>query len=142
MPLAYNGNIVDGFSLTFKDGRIVDFSADKGYETLKQLIDTDEGTHYLGEVALIGKNSPIAKSGILFYNTLFDENASCHLAIGKGYPTTVLGGDGLTDEQLLSLGVNDSVEHVDFMIGTCDLVVEGIKGDKKEPIFIDGDWCI
>lgn len=142
MPLAYNGNIVDGFSLTFKDGKVVDFSAEKGYETLKQLIETDDGTHYLGEVALIGKNSPIAKSGILFYNTLFDENASCHLALGKGYPTTVKGGDALKKEQLLQLGVNDSVEHVDFMIGTSDLTINGVKGDKIEPIFTDGEWCI
>ena len=142
MPLSYNGNIVDEFSLTFKDGKVVDFSANKGYETLKQLIETDEGTHYLGEIALIGKNSPIAKSGILFYNTLFDENASCHLALGKGYPTTVKGGESLTDEQLLALGVNDSVEHVDFMIGTNDLSVFGVKDGKKEPIFVDGEWCI
>ena len=142
MPLAYNGNIVDGFSLTFKDGKIIDFSADKGYETLKQLIETDEGTHYLGEVALIGKNSPIAQSGVLFYNTLFDENASCHLAIGKGYPTTVLDGANLTDEKLLALGVNDSTDHVDFMIGTSDLNIDGIKDGKNEPIFIDGEWCI
>ena len=143
MPLVYNGQIIDGFSITFKKGKIVDFSATTGYTVLKELIETDEGTLRLGEVALIGKNSPIAKSGILFYNTLFDENASCHLAIGKAYPTTVKGGESLTTAELKKLGANDSVEHVDFMIGTPDLSVVGIKktGEKVQ-IFKDGDWVI
>ena len=143
MPLSYNGQIIDGFSITFKDGKIIDFSAKKGYETLKGLIETDKGTRSLGEVALIGKNSPIAKSGILFYNTLFDENASCHLAIGKAYPTTIKNGDKLSVKELLEKGANDSVEHVDFMIGTPDLTVTGITHDGKEiQIFLDGEWII
>jgi aminopeptidase len=121
----------------------VDFSAEKGYDALKNLIETDQGTRRLGEVALIGKSSPIAKSKILFYNTLFDENASCHLALGKGYPTTVKDGDKLNKEELSKLGLNDSVEHVDFMIGTEDLSVIGIEKDGTEtPIFISGDWCV
>ena len=143
MPLVYNGNIIDKFSLTFKEGKIVDYSAEKGYSTLKGLIETDNGTLRLGEVALIGKNSPIAKSGILFYNTLFDENASCHLAIGKAYPTTIKNGSSLSTAELKDLGANDSVEHVDFMIGTDDLIVTGITKDgKKIPVFTDGDWVI
>ncbi len=143
LPLCENGQVIDNFSLTFKKGEIVDFSAEKGYDTLKNLINTDAGTKRLGEIALIGKNSPIAKSGVLFFNTLFDENASCHLALGKGYPTTVKDGDKLTKQELDKLGVNDSVEHIDFMIGTPDLVVTGIKKDgTKVPLFIDGEWVV
>jgi aminopeptidase len=143
LPLAYNGNIIDGFTIEFKDGKIVNYTADKGYVTLKGLIETDDGTHYLGEVALIGKNSPIAKSGLLFYNTLFDENASCHLAIGKAYPTNILGGEKLTTTELDKLGVNDSIEHVDFMIGTKDLKIVGETCDGTLiTIFDDGDWAI
>ena len=133
MPLCYEGQIIDGFSITFKHG----------YETLKRLIDTDDGTKHLGEVALIGKNSPIAESGILFYNTLFDENASCHIAIGKGYPSTVDGSENLAAKELKARGLNDSVEHVDFMIGTADLAVTGIsENGEKTPLFADGEWCI
>ncbi len=143
MPLSYNGQLIDGFSLTFKKGKIVDFSAKQGYDLLKKLIETDKGTLSLGEAALIGKSSPIAKSGILFLNTLFDENASCHFAFGKAYPTTVKEGEKLSLAELKALGANDSVEHVDFMIGTNDLSVIGIdyKGNKTT-IFTDGDWVI
>ena len=143
LPLAVNGNVVDNFTITFKDGKITDFTAEKGYETLKQLIETDEGTHYLGEVAIIGKNSPIAKSGILFYSTLFDENASCHLAIGKGYPSSVKNGFNLSEKELLEKGLNDSVEHVDFMIGTADTkIIATTKTGEKEVIFDNGEWTI
>lgn len=143
LPLSFNGQIIDGFSITFKDGKIVDFSADTGYDLLKGLIETDSGTSSLGEVALIGKNSPIAKSNLLFYNTLFDENASCHLALGKAYPTTIKGGETLTKDQLDELGVNESTEHVDFMIGTPDMNIVGVKktGESVQ-IFKDGDWVI
>lgn len=143
MPLCYEGQIIDDFSLTFKNGKVVDFSAAKGYNTLKQIIETDKGTTRLGEVALIGKNSPIAKSEILFYNTLFDENASCHIALGKGYPTTISGGEKMTKRELSARGLNDSIEHVDFMIGTSDLKVDGIMKDGSViPLFIKGDWAI
>ena len=143
LPLCENGQIIDNFTLQFKKGKIVSFSAEKGYEVLKNIIETDKGTLSLGEVALIGKNSPISKSGILFYNTLFDENASCHLALGKAYPTTVKNGDKLSIAELKRKGVNDSVEHVDFMIGTPDLSVTGISYDGKETvIFKDGEWII
>ena len=143
MPLCENGQLIDKFSITFKQGKIIDFDAKVGYDALKNLIETDSGTYRLGEVALIGKNSPIAQSGILFYNTLFDENASCHLAIGKGYPTTVIDGDKLSVAQLKEKGVNDSTEHVDFMIGTTDMEVIGVKKDgSKFVIFKDGEWTI
>lgn len=143
LPLSYNGQIIENFSFTFKKGKVVNFSAEKGYDVLKKLLETDAGTLSLGEAALIGKNSPIAKSGILFLNTLFDENASCHLALGKGYPTTVKGGAEMTVKELKKLGVNDSVEHVDFMIGSPDLSVTGIGYDKSEtPLFVDGEWVI
>lgn len=143
LPLSYNGQIIENFSFTFKKGKVIDFSAEKGYDVLKKLLETDAGTLSLGEAALIGKNSPIAKSGILFLNTLFDENASCHLALGKGYPTTVKCGAEMTVKELKKLGVNDSVEHVDFMIGSPDLSVTGIGYDKSEtPLFVDGEWVI
>lgn len=143
MPLSYEGQLIENFSLTFKKGKVVDFSAEKGYDALKSLIETDEGTHRLGEVALIGKNSPIAKSGILFYNTLFDENASCHIALGNGYPTTVKNGADLSVKERKAKGLNDSIDHVDFMIGTKDLSVTGIKRDGSlVAIFKDGEWAI
>ena len=143
LPLALNGNIVDDFTLRFKDGEVVEYSAKKGYETLKRLIETDEGNKRIGEVALIDKNSPIKKTGVMFYNTLFDENASCHLALGKAYPTTVKGGTDMSASELKKVGLNDSVEHIDFMFGTDDLSVVGIKenGDKV-PLFKDGEWLI
>ena len=143
LPLAENGKLVEDFSITFKNGKIVDFDAEKGYKTLKNIIETDNGTKHIGEVALIGKSSPIAKLNTLFFNTLFDENASCHLAIGKAYPTCIKNGENLTKKELESLGVNDSVEHVDFMIGTKDLQVYGIeKNGKETAVFIDGDWVV
>ena len=143
LPLSFNGSIVDNFTIEFKKGKVVSFSAEKGYQTLKQLIETDGGTLRLGEVALIGKRSPIFESGILFYNTLFDENASCHLALGKAYPTTLKGGSELSTLELKKRGANDSIEHVDFMIGTPDLNIVGIDFDGNQtPVFIDGDWAI
>lgn len=143
LPLSYNGQIIEDFCLKFKNGKVVDYTAKKGYNTLKELIETDKGTRYLGEVALIGKNSPIAKSNVLFYNTLFDENASCHLALGKAYPTNVKNGATLTKKELSSLGLNDSIEHVDFMIGTCDLKITATdKNGEDTVIFSDGEWLI
>ncbi len=141
-PLNHNGNIVDEFSLTFKEGKVVDFSAKKGYETLKSIIETDEGSHYLGEVALVQYDSPISKSNILFLNTLYDENASCHLAIGAAYPSCIKNSEKFTSEELQELGVNDSITHVDFMFGTSDLQITGITHEGKEvPIFKDGNFA-
>ena len=143
MPLNYNGNLIEQFSLTFKDGKIVDYSAEKGYETLKTLIDTDEGSHFLGEVALVPNDSPISNSKILFFNTLFDENASCHLAIGKAYPLCLKQGDHMSQAELENSGVNDSLLHVDFMIGTNDLKIMGRTSAGQEiPVFKNGNFVL
>ena len=136
-PLNYNGNLIDKFSLTFKQGKIVDFYAEVGYDILKSIIETDEGSHYLGEVALVPYDSPISNSNILFYNTLFDENASCHLAIGKAYPVCIKNGENLNDEVLAQQGVNDSFAHEDFMVGTKDLQIIGITVDGKQISIIE-----
>lgn len=142
MPLNYNGNLIEGFSLTFKDGKIVEFTAEKGYEVLKKLIETDEGSCYLGEVALVPYDSPISNSKILYFNTLFDENASCHLAIGKAYPICIKNGENMNKEELAELGVNDSLTHVDFMIGTSDLEIIGITALGEEiKVFEKGNFA-
>ena len=141
-PLNYNGNLIENFSLTFKQGKIVDYKAEVGYDILKSIIETDEGSYYLGEVALVPYNSPISNSNILFYNTLFDENASCHLAIGKAYPVCIKNGENLSDEELAKLGVNDSIMHEDFMVGTEDLIITGITVDETEiSVFKNGDFA-
>lgn len=142
MPLCHNGVLINDFFMQFKNGHVVDFGAKQGYETLKGIIETDEGSHYLGEVALVGYNNPIRNLDMLFLNTLFDENASCHFALGKGYPC-VKGGDKMSAAELKKAGVNDSLTHVDFMIGTSDLSIVGIEknGDQIE-IMKDGDFVI
>ena len=141
-PLVYGGNTIDNFSLTFKDGKIVEFTAEKGYETLKKLIETDEGSHYLGEVALVPFNSPISNTNIIFYNTLFDENASCHFAIGSAYKGCIKNGDTYKDEELDKYGINDSLTHVDFMIGSDDMDIVGTTyNDEKVQIFKNGNWA-
>lgn len=142
MPLNYNGNIIDEFTITFKDGRIVDYSAKQGYDVLKSIIETDEGSHYLGEVALVPYDSPIRNMGILFYNTLFDENASCHLAIGRGFSECIEDGLTMNKEQLLEKGINDSLTHVDFMIGTDDLLIVATLDDGEEfVVFENGNFA-
>ncbi len=140
-PLPYNGNLIEDFSLTFQNGKVIDCTAAKGYETLKGLIETDEGSHRLGEVALVPYDSPISNSGILFFNTLFDENASCHLALGKAYPVCLKDGHKMTPEELSAAGVNESLVHEDFMIGTSDMSIIGITKDGKEiPVFKNGNF--
>lgn len=142
-PLSYGGNIIDGFKLTFEEGRIVKVEAELGQENLQQLVDTDEGSHYLGEVALVPHESPISKSNVLFFNTLFDENASNHLAIGSGYAFNVEGGKQMSPEELVSSGVNSSITHVDFMIGSAEMDVDGVLDDGTvEVIFRNGNWAI
>ncbi len=142
MPLVRNGAIIENFSLTFKDGKVVDFSAEKGYDTLKEIIGTDEGARYLGEIALVGYHSPIRALNTLFYSTLFDENASCHFAIGRGFPTCYEGGEKMSKEELLEKGVNDSLEHVDFMVGTADLSITATtESGETLVVFKDGDWA-
>lgn len=143
MPLNYNGNLIEQFTLTFKAGKIVDFTAEEGYEVLKKLIETDEGSCYLGEVALVPYDSPISNAKILYFNTLFDENASCHLAIGKAYPICIKDGENMDKEQLEKLEVNDSLTHVDFMIGTKDLEIMGITAAGVEvPVFVKGNFAV
>lgn len=141
-PLSYGGNLIDDFSLTFKDGKVIDFTAKEGFETLKKLLDSDDGAKYLGEVALVPYDSPISNSNLIFYNTLFDENAACHLAFGKAYPTCIINGENLSDEELSKKGANDSIIHVDFMIGTKDLDITGYNEDNTEiKIFTSGNWA-
>ncbi len=141
MPLNLNGNLIENFSISFKDGKIVDFTAESGYEVLKNLIDTDEGSHYLGEVALVPHDSPISNSGILFYNSLYDENASCHLAIGKAYPC-LKDAEKLSKSEFEERGVNDSLVHEDFMIGTADMEIIGVTSSGEEiPVFQAGNFA-
>ncbi|WP_018756364.1 aminopeptidase [Paenibacillus terrigena] len=142
-PLSYGGNIIDNFKLTFEEGRIVKVEAEQGQAILQQLVDTDEGSHYLGEVALVPHESPISQSNILFFNTLFDENASNHLAIGSGYAFNVEGGKTMTREELDASGVNASITHVDFMIGSANMDIDGIQQDGTVvPVFRGGNWAI
>ncbi|QQE81059.1 aminopeptidase [Alicyclobacillus sp. SO9] len=141
-PLNYGGNIIDGFTLTLKEGRIVDYSADQGEELLKGLIDTDEGAHYLGEIALVPHRSPISDLNVLFYNTLFDENASCHIAIGRGLPMCIEGGFDMTPEEMEANEANISMTHVDFMIGSAELSIDGeLEDGTLEPLFRNGNWA-
>jgi aminopeptidase len=143
MPLNYNGNLIEGFWFSFKDGLVVDYGADKGLSTLKELLATDEGAMRLGEVALVPHDSPISNLGILFYNTLFDENASCHFALGKAYPTCIAGGADMDEDALLAAGVNESLIHEDFMVGTADMEITGIKADGTEvPVFRKGNFAL
>ncbi|WP_339163986.1 aminopeptidase [Siminovitchia sp. FSL H7-0308] len=141
-PLSYGGNIIDGFTLTFEKGRIVDVKAKEGEEILKGLIETDEGSHYLGEVALVPFSSPISQSNILFYNTLFDENASNHIAIGSAYAFCLEGGKNMSQAELEAKGLNTSITHVDFMIGSDQMDIDGItESGKREPVFRNGEWA-
>lgn len=142
LPLSYNGTIIDQFKLMFKDGEIIDFSAGKGEAVLKDLINTDEGSRRLGEVALVPDDSPISNRNTIFYNTLFDENAACHLAIGSAYAFNIQGGTEMTVEEKIASGLNDSNVHVDFMIGSSDLTIYGIFEDgSKELVFENGNWA-
>ena len=137
-----NGNIIDGFTLTFKDGVITDVKAEKGEDVLQDLIATDEGSHRLGEVALVPDDSPISNRRTIFYNTLFDENASCHLAIGSAYAFNIKGGTKMTTDEKIANGLNDSNVHEDFMIGSSDLTIYGILQDgTKELVFENGNWA-
>ena len=141
-PLSYGGNLIDNFSITFKDGKAIDFTAETGYDVLKQMLESDEGAKYLGEVAFVPYNSPISNSKLIFFNTLFDENAACHLAFGRAYESCVKDADKYSEEELEKIGVNNSVIHVDFMIGTSDLEITGInKNGEAIQIFSNGNWA-
>lgn len=138
-PLIYHGNEISDFTITFEEGKIIDYTAKVGFDSLKELIETDEGSHYLGEVALVDHYSPISQSNMVYYETLFDENASCHLAIGAAYPTNLKDSDGLSEEELKERGLNHSLTHVDFMIGHEKMNITGITKDGQQvDIMIDG----
>ncbi|WP_105206512.1 aminopeptidase [Streptococcus suis] len=142
-PLSYNGNIIEGIKVTFKDGEIVDVTAEKGDEVMKKLVFDNAGARGLGEVALVPDKSPISQSGVTFFNTLFDENASNHLAIGQAYAFSIEGGTEMSQEELKEAGLNRSDVHVDFMIGSNKMNIDGIREDgTRVPIFRDGEWAI
>ncbi|MFA7075321.1 MAG: aminopeptidase [Candidatus Izemoplasmatales bacterium] len=142
-PLDYQGNLIEDFWLEFKEGRVVNYDAKKEKSTLKNLLEFDEGSSYLGEVALIGFDSPISQANILFFNTLFDENASCHLALGRAYPMNIKGGTEMKIEELEKYGYNNSMSHSDFMFGSEDMNIEGItKTGEKIQIFKNGNFVI
>ena len=141
-PLSYGSTLIDGFSVTFEHGKIVNCSADKNGDTLQRLLDTDEGARRLGEVALVPHSSPISQSGLLFYNTLFDENAASHIALGNAYKFTLKGGNDMNDAEFERAGGNRSAVHVDFMIGSGDLDVDGILANgTTEPLMRKGEWA-
>lgn len=141
-PFVYQGNVIDDFTLTFENGKITSIKAAAGEKLLQELIGTDEGAKYLGEIALVPHESPISASNVLFFNTLFDENASNHFAIGEAYPTCVEGARGLTQSELEQMGINTSIVHEDFMIGSGDMDIMGELADgTMEPIFIKGAWA-
>lgn len=143
LPLSYQGNLIENFSVTFKDGKAVSVKAEKGQELLEHMIKMDEGACMLGELALVPHDSPISNSGILFYNTLFDENAACHVALGAGFDETIPGFENMSDEELKAKGINESIIHVDFMVGSKDLNITGYTRDgKKVQIFKNGNWAI
>ena len=138
-PLIYDGNQIEEFYFTFKDGKVVDYGAKEGKEYLTNLIETDENSCYLGEVALVDHYSPISQSNMIFFETLYDENASCHLALGAAYPTCLENSDGMSQEELRNHGLNTSLAHTDFMIGHEHMTIIGLTKDGKEvPIMIDG----
>ena len=142
LPMSMDGNLVKDFYLDFQGGRIVDVHAEQGEDVLRHAIDVDEGSRYLGEAALVPFDSPIRNKGILFYETLFDENASCHFAFGSAYPTCVKGGAEMSEDEQKAAGLNQSINHVDFMVGTADLSIVGTTHDGKEvPVFVDGNFA-
>jgi aminopeptidase len=141
-PLNYGGTLIDNFRLTFADGRVVEASAEAGEEQLRNLLATDEGASRLGEIALVPYSSPISQSGLLFYNTLFDENAASHIALGRAYAFTLKGGTTMSEEQLAEAGANHSLVHVDFMIGSQHMDIDGVCEDgTTEPVMRGGEWA-
>lgn len=141
-PLSRDGQLIDKFWIRFHEGKAVEWHADENDALLTQIITMDEGSGYLGECALVPYDSPIQNSGILFYNTLFDENAACHLALGMGFADTIKGFEDKTLDECRALGINDSMIHVDFMIGTADMAIDAITRDGRTvPVFRDGNWA-
>lgn len=142
-PLSYQGKLIENFRMRFENGKVVEVHAEKNQDLLEKMISMDEGAAYLGECALIAYDSPINNTGILFYNTLFDENASCHLALGRGFNECLEGFENMTVEECEKAGINSSMIHVDFMMGSKDMSIVGIKKDgTRVQIFKDGNWVI
>lgn len=142
-PLSYQGQLIENFSMRFEKGKVVEVKAEKGQELLEKMVSMDETACMLGECALIPFNSPINNTGVLFYNTLFDENASCHLAVGEGFTNLLKGYENMTKEECHKKGINDSSIHVDFMIGAKDLSIVGVtESGERVQIFKDGDWAV
>jgi aminopeptidase len=141
-PLSYQGMLIEDIQVRFEAGRVVEARASKGMDILQSMIDTDAGARQLGEVALVPNSSPISKTGLLFWNTLFDENAASHIALGQAYSTCIRGGDKLDSAQLAAKGANDSLIHVDWMIGSGEMNVDGVTADgRTEPLMRKGEWC-
>ncbi|WP_342361338.1 aminopeptidase [Terrarubrum flagellatum] len=141
-PLSHQGTLIDGIQVRFEEGRIVEAKATRGEEVLNKVIDTDDGARRLGEVALVPHSSPISQSGILFYNTLFDENASCHIALGQCYSKCFIDGAKLTPEQIAAQGGNKSFIHIDWMIGSDQVDIDGVRADgSRTPVFRKGEWA-
>jgi aminopeptidase len=141
-PLSYQGSLIDGIAVKFEEGRIVEARASRGEEVLAKVLDTDEGARRLGEVALVPHSSPISKSGLLFFNTLFDENAACHIALGQCYSKCFVDGSKLTPEQIASQGGNKSLIHIDWMIGSDKIDIDGVHADgRRVPVFRKGEWA-
>ncbi len=141
LPLSHEGALIENFQLTFKDGQVVDFHAENGEGFLRKIIESDEGARRLGEVALVPQSSPVASSGLMFFNTLYDENAASHLAFGRAYKFTMQGGEQLNDEEFSARGGNYSIAHVDFMIGSVQMDLDGIlPNGQTEPLMRSGEW--
>ena len=141
-PLSYQGSLIDNIAVKFEGGRIVEAKASSGEEVLNKVLDTDEGARRLGEVALVPHSSPISKSGLLFFNTLFDENAACHIALGQCYSKCFVNGTKLTPEQIAAQGGNKSLIHIDWMIGSDQIDIDGIHADgRRVPVFRKGEWA-
>ena len=141
-PLSWNSQLIENFSITFANGKAVSCKAEKGQELLEKMIAMDENACMLGEVALVPKESPVNQCGFLFYETLFDENACCHVALGAGFKEVLPDGDDLSTEEAKARGINDSIIHVDFMVGSDDLAIDGVRADGTSvPVFRDGTWA-
>ncbi len=142
-PYVYNGQLIKGFRVTFKDGKVIDHDAEENAALLGELLDSDEGARRIGEIALVPNSSPINQSGVLFYDTLFDENAACHIAFGASYPGTTKGGKTMSEEDLLSRGMNQSAIHEDVMVGAADMLITGLtKKGETVKIFENGEWVL
>ena len=139
-PLNYGGSLIDGVNVKFEGGRVVAATAKRGQAVLERILDTDEGARRLGEVALVPNSSPISRSGVLFHHTLFDENAACHIAVGRSYHATLTGSESLSAEEYAAAGGNDSLLHVDWMIGSGEVSIDGLKGEAREPVMRQGEF--